>query len=440
MPITAKFKKLFIDDSELLSENERRSNIFSSVFLLVTSVVCMALFLVSLEDIADMHASFMTFFIGSFISFVPGVVCLIEKGRGTFWKYILMFCETLSLFLIAMFALYSFWYLFIIPIFLSCRYFNEKFSFHLSLLVSLFAMLYFFLSIPYSISTGWFDTNAINLSDGISLEIDGGLGKTLVREGYVTWKDILMYDIPQIVLCFVSIFAATYITYIVSMNGKKLLIDLTRKEREKNEQERINREMQTNIMISQIQPHFLYNSLSAIMSIEGNPPETVNALGEFGKYLRENLNTISSADPIPFASEMRHVKRYVSLEKLRFGDHVTVNYDLQTESFMIPPLTVQMMVENAIKHGITKREFGGTVDVSSKETEDEYVIVVKDDGVGFDMESIPENNTVHVGIGSVSKRVENMMGGHVDIHSVVGSGTTVTIHIPKFINNYREEE
>lgn len=138
------------------------------------------------------------------------------------------------------------------------------------------------------------------------------------------------------------------------------------------------------IMLSQIQPHFLYNAIWAIMAIDGNPDETVDALGAFGKYLRENLNTLTSSDLVSLSSEMQHVKGYVSLEKIRFKDKIDVIYNLSNVDFKLPTLTVQILVENAIKHGITPKVGGGRVIISTNEMDDAYEIIVEDDGVGFD--------------------------------------------------------
>lgn len=120
-------------------------------------------------------------------------------------------------------------------------------------------------------------------------------------------------------------------------------------------------------MMSQLQPHFLYNSLTAIMGIEGNPPETKKAISDFAKYLRGNLDSIKSRNLIPFEQELKHVEAYVNLEKLRFGDKLNVIYKIETVKFEVPVLCVQMMVENAIKHGITPKKGKGTVNIIVKE-------------------------------------------------------------------------
>ncbi|MCQ2507675.1 MAG: histidine kinase [Dorea sp.] len=192
-----------------------------------------------------------------------------------------------------------------------------------------------------------------------------------------------------------------------------------------------------NSMISQIQPHFLYNVLMSIMGIEGNPPETKKALADFGKYLRGNMDVIQSKEPISFTKEMQHVDAYVSLEKLRFQENLNVEYDLQVKDFEIAALSVQMMVENAIKHGIRPRAGAGTVRIETRELSDAFLIRIIDDGVGFEEDNIEDMSRSHVGIASTRERLKIMVGGELEIHSVLGKGTAVTIKIPKM--EYEDE-
>lgn len=181
-------------------------------------------------------------------------------------------------------------------------------------------------------------------------------------------------------------------------------------------------------MISQLQPHFIYNSLSAIAEIDGVPDKAQKAIIDFSDYLRENLDVMSGVELIPFDQELEHTKKYLSLETLRFGERVKVVYDVPFTDFSLPALTVQMLVENAVKHGITKRYEGGTVTISAKKEGKCYVVTVSDDGVGFDPESYLSGG--HFGINSVRKRLEYAIGGTLNIVSEIGKGTTATITIP----------
>ena len=139
---------------------------------------------------------------------------------------------------------------------------------------------------------------------------------------------------------------------------------------------------------------------------------------------------------MPFATEMKHVRTYVDLEKLRFKERLNVRYDIRDTSFNIPALTLQMLVENAIKHGITVKEDGGTVKISTRSTGHGHVITVSDDGVGFDVtKPIVDDDRSHVGLANVRQRLEEMSDGTMEIRSEIGHGTVVKVTIPKETTN-----
>jgi len=184
------------------------------------------------------------------------------------------------------------------------------------------------------------------------------------------------------------------------------------------------------IMLSQIQPHFLYNSLTAIRELcLIDPKKAYETVDEFSTYLRGNLDSLSFKKPIPFEKELSHVKTYLSLEKKRFGDNLNIIYDINASLFLIPSLTLQPIVENAVRHGVTKREDGGTVTITTEETEAEAIITVTDDGIGFD--PTLQKNMDRVGIANVRSRLSTMCDGILKISSEPGVGTTAVIIIIK---------
>jgi len=190
-------------------------------------------------------------------------------------------------------------------------------------------------------------------------------------------------------------------------------------------------ESKISIMMSQIKPHFLYNSLVAIRELCLVSPETASeAVEEFSNYLRGNLDSLSIGTPISFEKELCHLKTYLSLEKRRFEDRLKIEYNIKTQNFFIPALTLQLIVENAVRHGITKREDGGTVLIKTDETNEDVTITVADDGIGFDMAALSKDH-VHVGLDNVKNRLTTMCNGAVSIESKPGAGTTVVITIPK---------
>ncbi len=134
---------------------------------------------------------------------------------------------------------------------------------------------------------------------------------------------------------------------------------------------------------------------------------------------------------MPFTQELEHLKKYLYIEKLRFDDLLNIEYDIQTTDFMLPLLSVQPLVENAVKHGVGMKEDGGTVRISTRETETAYEVIISDDGVGFDVDAQKNDGRSHIGMENSQKRLHDMCGGEVIIESVVGKGTTATVTLPK---------
>ena len=183
-------------------------------------------------------------------------------------------------------------------------------------------------------------------------------------------------------------------------------------------------------MISQIQPHFIYNTLGTIEQLCITEPDAASKLvRNFSLYLRGNFSELDNAKPIMFSQEMNHVKHYTDIEQVRFPD-MTIQYDLRSVEFLLPALSVQPLVENAIKHGLMGLEEGGIVTISAYETVESYMVEVTDDGVGFDMNA-GYDETKHVGIKNIRGRIEAMCNGTLTIESKIGSGTKATIKIPK---------
>ena len=191
----------------------------------------------------------------------------------------------------------------------------------------------------------------------------------------------------------------------------------------------------TSLMISQIQPHFLYNALNTIKYlIKRDPKSAEKAVISFSRYLRGNMDSITKKEPIPFAEELEHTKNYCDIELLRFGDKLNIIYDTPVTSFSLPALSVQPIVENAIKHGVTKKLDGGTVTVTTSEDEQSYIVKIQDDGVGFDVKNPdmkPNEAHAHIGVNNVRERLNNMVNAEFIIESQIDIGTCVTIKIPK---------
>ena len=186
------------------------------------------------------------------------------------------------------------------------------------------------------------------------------------------------------------------------------------------------------VMTSQIRPHFMYNALTSIaMMCELDPKTAKQATITFAKYLRGNMDSLKQTAPVPFTQELEHLKKYLYIEKLRFDDLLNIEYDIQATDFVLPLLSIQPLVENAVKHGVGMKEDGGTVKISTRETETAYEVVIEDDGVGFDVNEQKDDGRSHVGMENTKKRLRDMCGGEVKITSVIGKGTTAIVVLPK---------
>ncbi|MBQ0072463.1 MAG: histidine kinase [Spirochaetales bacterium] len=192
-------------------------------------------------------------------------------------------------------------------------------------------------------------------------------------------------------------------------------------------------EQKTQVILSQIQPHFLYNSLAAIstLCLLENAETPRIAIEKFANYLRGNLEVLKGNSMVHFDKELDHIQTYLWLEKMRFQDDLEVVYDIQERNFLLPSLLIQPLVENAVKHGICQKEHGGTVTISTRREKDGVYITVADTGVGFDTNAMPEDGKLHVGLENTMERIKNLCHGSMLVESVLGERTTVTIFLPE---------
>ena len=240
--------------------------------------------------------------------------------------------------------------------------------------------------------------------------------------------------IPMACMVFQMFFFGIYVIVLGTAIAAMFMFVYIQNEQTANyiKKERENARLQTEIMLSQIQPHFLNNTLVAIGRLCSGVPEAKAALYKFTNYLQGNMDALSQTDPIPFTTELEHTKAFLELEQLRFREKLNVVYDLEATAFLLPTLTLQPVVENAVEHGVRENEDGaGTVTVSTREYPDRWEITVSDDGPGFDPDEMASDGERHIGLQNVRERLRHVCGGELRIESEPGKGCRVTIELPK---------
>lgn len=224
-------------------------------------------------------------------------------------------------------------------------------------------------------------------------------------------------DLPAVFLFFLFLLSVTAV-----MKQKRKLA--------KKEQELY--DMQINILSAQISQHFIYNTLTTIKYLcKKDALLAAETVDEFAGYLRGNLEALTGDKTIWFSEELMHVKNFLAIEQKRFGKRINVIYDIREEAFMLPPLTLQPIVENAVKHGIAPKEQGGTIRISTGKNDTDYWIRVEDDGVGYCVKERAKEKKTHIGMCNVAGRVGGLCGGSVKVLSSFGEGTKVLIKIPR---------
>ena len=225
--------------------------------------------------------------------------------------------------------------------------------------------------------------------------------------------------------------AIAYATMLISIEILFLFLNVEKNIRIREDERRL-KDANVKIMVSQIQPHFVYNTLSSISTlIPIDQEKAQQALDEFTDYLRMNFSTLTETHLVSFEDELKHIKTYVDLEKMRFNERLNVIYDIQTTNFSVPPLSIQPLIENAIKHGILKKIEGGTVSLKTYEDENSYVVEVEDDGIGFDMNNVDFKSNKHIGLNNVKHRITTMSKGDIHFESEQNKGTKVVVRFYK---------
>ena len=182
------------------------------------------------------------------------------------------------------------------------------------------------------------------------------------------------------------------------------------------------------IRILQMRPHFIYNTLTSIYCLcRQDAKKAQQAILDFTTYLRRNFTAIVKEEPVPFAEELEHTRAYLAVEQARFQDRLLVEFEISVTMFRLPPLTLQPIVENAVKHGLDPELEPLFISVSTRQTEDSFEIVVDDSGPGY---TPADDDEPHIALANIRERLKIMCGGELTISGRDCGGTVVTIRIP----------
>ncbi len=191
---------------------------------------------------------------------------------------------------------------------------------------------------------------------------------------------------------------------------------------------------------AQISPHFIYNALTAIASFVRTDPERARELIlEFAEFTRYSFR--AHGDFTTLAEELRSIDRYLTIERARFGDRLQVRLQIAPEVLPVglPFLCLQPLVENAVRHGLSRKPGVGMVSIEASDAGAECHITVEDDGVGMDptvfaLDGTESDDGQHVGLSNVDERLRNVFGDHFGlvVETAPGEGTKVSMRVPKF--------
>ena len=228
----------------------------------------------------------------------------------------------------------------------------------------------------------------------------------------------MFYEVETAVVAGMALFALISFVLILSDNMESHI----RKERQIAHQH-------AEITVLQMRPHFIYNTMMTVYYLcKQDPDKAQKVTLDFTTYLRNNFAAIASEDTIPFADELKHTKAYLAVEQAQHEGKLFVDFDTPHTRFRVPPLTLQPLVENAVKHGFNPSGDPLHIYVKTIQTTDGSVIIVENNGPDFDPES--DNDEPHIALNNIRQRLYMMCKGSLEIRKRQGGGTSVKVIIP----------
>lgn len=252
--------------------------------------------------------------------------------------------------------------------------------------------------------------------------------KKLSKKYYI---GLLVYLLPMTVALSVHLFLSVDFFIVFGMSLFALImfgLILTDNEEKFIRQQQEIAHQRASIMVLQMRPHFIYNTMTGIYYLcDQDPQKAKQVTLDFTTYLRKNMAAIASEKMIPFSDELEHTRAFLAVEQAQFEDTLFVSFDTSYTLFRLPPLTLQPIVENAVKHGMRSSSDPIHISVATRQREKTVEIIVEDDGPGF---KPADDNEPHIALNNIRQRLELMCGGKLEISQRDGGGTSVKLTIP----------
>ena len=247
------------------------------------------------------------------------------------------------------------------------------------------------------------------------------------------YKAFLVHLVPQTVALIAHTFyfvpLVLFLGIVVSALAMFVIILYDQIDRYMRQQREIAHQ-RASIMVLEMRPHFIYNAMMSIYYLCAKDPKKAQQVTmDFTAYLRKNFTAIASEDTVPFSDELEHTRAYLAVEQVQFEDGLVVEYNTPHKEFRVPPLTLQPIVENAVKHGMDPEYAPLHISIRTRATENGSEIVVEDDGPGY-APNEKESGEPHIALVNIRQRLSMMCGGKLEILPRAGGGTTVKVTVP----------
>ena len=211
-------------------------------------------------------------------------------------------------------------------------------------------------------------------------------------------------------------------------------MSLQAEEKEKSGLELKNKEMQISLLKSQINPHFLFNTLNSISMLVGTDKgKARKVIGELSDVFRYALES-HEGQFVTLRNELEFIENYIRIQQVRFGDRLTYQKNVSADvmNMKIPPMILQPLVENAVKYGIAPKDEGGTIELTIKPSDKGILFRVSDDGLGINAKKVLDGNSTGVGMENTDRRLKSIYGKSAKLNVTAGEdGYSVSFVVPQ---------